>query len=113
MSTTPIIRGKWLQAGTHLDLIGSVAPTMRESDDDCFRISSVFVDTEEAMLKAGDILEPVRNGAFSNVMVAGTLQELCQGAHDGRFYEGEITLFKAVGTALEDLAAASLAFDAC
>lgn len=111
LSTAPLVLGAWLRPGTHVDLIGGFTPAMRESDDECFRRSTVFVDTDEAVLKAGDILQPIRSGAFSADKVAGDLASLCRGLHPGRASPAEITLFKCVGTALEDLAAASLAFD--
>lgn len=112
LSTAPLILGQWLKPGTHLDLIGGFTPAMRESDDECLRRSTVFIDTTEALLKAGDLLTPIANGAFSEQHVAATLEQLCRGQHCGRTDAQEITVFKAVGTALEDLAAASLAFDA-
>lgn len=112
LSTRPLIHGAWLKPGTHLDLIGGFTPFMRESDDECFRISTVFVDTEEAPAKAGDILAPIANGVFSRTSIVADLTALCVGAHPGRKTQEEVTLFKAVGTALEDLAAASLAYDA-
>lgn len=111
LSTVPLVHGAWLRPGTHLDLIGGFTPAMRESDDKCFRVSTVFVDTEEAPMKAGDILAPVENGVFDKDAIAADLAALCRGRHPGRTDASEITLFKAVGTALEDLAAASLAFD--
>jgi ornithine cyclodeaminase len=112
LSTAPLVRGAWLKPGTHLDLIGGFTPEMRESDDDCFRLSTVFVDTDEASMKAGDVLSPIASSAFSKEKIAGDLASLCRGLHGGRKGADEITVFKAVGTALEDLAAASLAFDA-
>lgn len=112
LSTAPIIKGAWLRPGTHLDLIGGFTPTMRESDDDCFIGTSVFVDTEEALMKAGDLLSPIQSGAFDKAMTRATLSQLCRGEHPGRQQRDEVTVFKAVGTALEDLAAASLAYDA-
>lgn len=112
LSTAPLIHGAWLRPGTHVDLIGGFTPAMRESDDECFRVATVFVDTEEAPMKAGDILAPIASGVFSKGAIAADLAALCRGRHPGRTAEREITLFKAVGTALEDLAAASLAFDA-
>jgi len=112
LSTEPLILGQWLSPGTHLDLIGGFTPAMRESDDECLRKGSVFIDTTEALLKAGDILSPISSGAFCEQHVAATLEQLCRGQHAGRTAAEEITVFKAVGTALEDLAAASLAFDA-
>jgi ornithine cyclodeaminase len=111
LSTVPLIKGEWLRRGTHLDLIGSFTPAMRESDAECFRRATVFVDTSEALLKAGDILEAVKVGAFDERKVAANLTQLCRGEHGGRTGVEEITLFKAVGTALEDLASASLVYD--
>lgn len=111
LSTAPLVQGDWLAPGAHLDLIGSFKPTMRESDARCFARATVFVDTDEALAKSGDILEAVREGAFAKESVAATLEALCRGQHAGRREAGEITLFKAVGNALEDLAAASLAYD--
>jgi len=112
LSTAPLIRGEWLRPGTHLDLIGSFTPQMREADAACFARSRVFVDTPEALAKSGDVLEAVQAGAFSDAQLQGTLAELCQGTRPGRSDAAERTLFKSVGTALEDLAAAELVFDA-
>lgn len=112
LSTEPLIKGSWLRAGTHLDLIGGFTPAMRESDDDCFVDTSVFVDTDEALMKAGDLLSPMQSGAFDRASILATLAQLCRREHAGRQSPDEITVFKAVGTALEDLAAASLAYDA-
>ena len=112
LSTQPLIHGNWLQPGVHLDLIGSFSPQMREADADCFRVASVFVDTDEALIKAGDILEAIKEGAFEAAQVAATLEDLCTNRHAGRSSLDEITVYKGVGTALADLAAASLAFDA-
>lgn len=111
LSTAPLIHGEWLKPGTHLDLIGSFTPAMRESDDECLRKGTVFIDTNEALLKAGDLLAPIESGAFSKDQVAATLEQLCRGQHPGRVCADQVTVFKAVGSALEDLAAASLAYD--
>jgi ornithine cyclodeaminase/alanine dehydrogenase-like protein (mu-crystallin family) len=112
LSTAPLIKGEWLRPGVHLDLIGGFTPAMRESDDACFAKSSVFIDTDEAIAKAGDLLSPIAAGVFSREDVRARLDELCTGVHPGRTSADEITVFKAVGTALEDLASASLAYDA-
>jgi len=112
LAAAPLIRGEWLRPGTHLDLIGSFTPQMREADAACFARSRVFVDSAEALLKAGDVLDAISAGAFDATRLQGTLAELCQGAHIGRATAAEITLFKSVGSALEDLAAAELVFDA-
>ena len=111
LSTAPLIQGEWLQPGTHLDLIGSFTPAMRESDGDCLRKATVFSDTPEALMKAGDLLSAIDEGAWSKDQLAATLEQLCRGQHAGRHSDTEITLFKSVGSALEDLAAASLAYD--
>lgn len=111
LSTAPLIQGEWLQPGTHLDLIGGFTPTMRESDDACFTRGTVFIDTNEALMKAGDILDPIASGAWQASQLAATLEDLCRGRHLGRSNPQEITVYKAVGTALEDVAAASLAYD--
>ena len=112
LSTASLIRGEWLKPGAHLDLIGSFTPQMRESDSACFARSRVFVDTPEALTKSGDVLEAIAAGAFDAARLQGTLAELCQGTLAGRASDAEITLFKSVGSALEDLAAAELVFDA-
>jgi ornithine cyclodeaminase len=110
LATAPLVHGAWLRDGAHLDLIGAFTPQMRESDADCFARARVFVDTEEALAKAGDVLEAMRAGAFATDRLQGTLAGLCGGAVAGRRADAEITLFKSVGTALEDLAAADLVF---
>lgn len=112
LSTAPLIRGDWLRPGTHLDLIGSFTPQMREADAACFARSRVFVDTPEALAKAGDVLDAIGASAFDAAQLQGTLAELCRGTCAGRTEATERTLFKSVGSALEDLAAAELVFDA-
>jgi ornithine cyclodeaminase/alanine dehydrogenase-like protein (mu-crystallin family) len=112
LATAALVRGEWLQPGTHLDLIGSFTPQMREADAACFARSRVFVDTAEALAKSGDVLQAIAAGAFTAAQLQGTLADLCRGVRAGRVSDGEITLFKSVGTALEDLAAAELVFDA-
>ena len=112
LATEPLVHGAWLRPGTHLDLIGSFAPAMRESDAECFARSRVFVDTAEALEKSGDLLEAIAAGRFTPAALQGTLAALCRGDVAGRSGDDEITLFKSVGNALEDLAAAELAFEA-
>ena len=112
LSSTALVRGEWLAPGTHLDLIGSFTPLMREADGDCFARSRVFVDTEEALHKSGDILQAVAEGHFNPARLQATLAQLCREQHPGRQQGGDVTVFKAVGTALEDLAAAELALTA-
>lgn len=108
LATEPVIRGEWLRAGSHLDLIGSFTPQMRETDDACFAGARLYVDTPEALQKSGDLLGPMARGVFAPGDVAGTLEALCRGQAAGRRNDAERTVFKSVGTALEDLAAAIL-----
>jgi ornithine cyclodeaminase len=113
LSSSALIRGEWLQPGTHLDLIGSFTPAMCEADATCFARSRVYVDTAEALTKSGDVLRATAAGAFDAQRLAGTLAELCRGTRAGRNDAAQITLFKAVGTALEDLAAAECVWAGC
>jgi ornithine cyclodeaminase len=111
LATEPLVHGSWLQPGSHLDLIGSFTPQMREADDACFAGASVFVDTDEAARKSGDLLGPLSRGVLSAADIRGTLAELCSGRAAGRQSAAERTVFKSAGTALEDLAAAMLVYE--
>ncbi len=108
LATEPVVQGRWLPSGGHLDLIGSFTPTMREADDDCFRHARLFVGTQEALVKSGELLGPMARGVFSASDVQGTLSTLCGGQGSGRLSVSERTVFKSVGSAAEDLAAAML-----
>jgi alanine dehydrogenase len=109
LSAEPLVRGAWLRPGAHVDLVGGYTPRMREADDDAVRRARLYVDTRAGALKeAGDVVDPIRRGVISNADVAGDLFDLCRGTVAGRRTADEITLFKSVGTALEDLAAAML-----
>lgn len=110
LSTEPLILRRFVRPGTHIDLIGGFTPAMRETDDGCFDGTSVFVDTDEAAMKAGDLLSPIQNGVLTPDRIRSDLAGLCRGAHPGRISDDEITVFKAVGTALEDLAAAAMCY---
>lgn len=112
LSTEPVVRGAWLAPNSHLDLIGSFTPAMREADDACFENARVFVDTDEALKKSGDLLVPMAHGILRADDVRGTLTTLAKGVATGRKLEGERTVFKSVGSALEDLAAAVLVYEA-
>jgi ornithine cyclodeaminase len=110
LASTPLVQGEWLQPGTHLDLIGGFRPDMREADDDAVCRARVFIDTPAALEEAGDITQPLAAGILRRDAICGTLAGLCGGEIAGRTAPDEITLFKSVGNALEDLAAASLVY---
>ncbi|MCA0343174.1 ornithine cyclodeaminase family protein [Shinella sp. DD12] len=112
LSTTPLVLGDWLRPGTHVDLIGAFTPTMRESDDQCVAMSDVYTDTGEAAHEAGDLIQPKKTGAIGEDHVKATLSDLVTGRALGRESDASFTLFKAVGTALADLSAATLAYEA-
>jgi alanine dehydrogenase len=110
MSRTALVHGAWLKPGAHLDLVGAYTPEMRECDDEAARRASIFVDTLDGALKeGGDVVLPIRTGVIARTDVRGDLYGLCRGTVAGRTDTQEITLFKSVGTAIEDLAAAQLA----
>lgn len=112
LATAPLVQGAWLRPGNHLDLIGSFTPAMREADDACFAGAGLWVDTEEALVKSGELLGPMARGVFAATDVCGTLATLSRGEADGRRTARERTVFKSVGTALEDLAAAIAVYEA-
>lgn len=111
LAQEPLIRGDWLQPGQHLDLVGGFTPQMREADDAAVERARVYVDTPVALKEAGDIVQPLNNGVLVEKMIAGDLAELAQGRCHGRSFHNQITLFKSVGTAIEDLAGAMLLFE--
>jgi alanine dehydrogenase len=108
LAATPLIEGRWLRPGQHIDLIGAFTPTMREADDAALSCSSIYVDTHSALTESGELVQGLAAGAITAACVLGTLSDLVRG-RGGRRSEDEITLFKSVGCAIEDLAAAELA----
>lgn len=111
LSREPLILGEWLRPGTHLDLIGAFKPEMRETDGAAVARASVFVDTREgALSEGGDLVRAIGEGAFTATDIQADLYDLCRNVHSGRKSLDEITLFKSVGAALEDLAAAIIAY---
>ena len=108
-STVPLVHGARVRPGSHVDLVGAFTPAMRESDDALIAQAAVFVDTRAgALAEAGDLLQAIAAGVFAPERVAAELAELVRGAHAGRPAAHEVTVFKSVGTALADLAAAEL-----
>lgn len=107
-SAEPLVRGDWLRPGTHLDLVGGFRRDMREVDDEAVRRARVVVDTYAgALAEAGDLTQPLARGVIDRAHVRTELAELLREPARGRTGVADITLFKSVGTALEDLAAAA------
>lgn len=110
LSQAPLIEGRWLRPGQHLDLIGAFRPTMREADDEAIRKADLYVDTRAgALVEAGELVQTLAAGVIQPSDIRGELSELTRGLVRGRTSNDAITLFKSVGTAIEDLAAAELA----
>lgn len=113
LAEEPLIHGEWLVAGQHLDLVGAFNERMREADDAALARSRLFVDTRAgALADAGEIIHALAGGAIGPQHLLADLHELCRNAHPGRTGPAEITLFKSVGHALEDLAAAQMVLSA-
>ena len=109
-STEPIVRGAWLREGTHVDLVGAFTPAMREVDEVAVMRAAVVVDDRAgALAEAGDLLQPLAAGVIDRDHIRATLTDLLHGTSRVRTHASDITLFKSVGHALEDLAAATLA----
>lgn len=113
ISREALVLGDWLEPGIHLDLVGAFTPLMRETDAKAVARSTVFIDTlGGAKAEAGDLIQAIDEGAFGWDDVVADLPALCSGAHRGRTSDDEITLFKSVGAAIEDLVAARLTYEA-
>lgn len=112
-SSTPLIFGKWLKPGTHVDTAGAFTPKMRETDDELMQISKIYCDTRTgAMREGGDLAMPLEAGVISPTDILGDLHDLTRGAVAGRKNATDITYFKSVGHALEDLATAIVIHEA-
>jgi ornithine cyclodeaminase/alanine dehydrogenase-like protein (mu-crystallin family) len=112
LSETPLILGAWLKPGQHIDLVGAYKPDMREADDALMLKSKIYVDTPMALKETGDLLIPMTKGILDSNDIRGDLFQLCQKTRKGREKKEEITVFKSVGHALEDLVAAKMVHDA-
>ena len=109
----PLFDGHWLRPGTHLNLVGAFQPHTREVDDETVRRARIVVDTYEgAFAEAGDLLIPMKTGRIDRNHIAADLHELASGKKPGRTSDNEITLFKSLGCAIEDLVAAVIAYEA-
>jgi ornithine cyclodeaminase len=108
-ASEPVLLGDWLSPGAHVNAVGASMPDARELDTRAVARARLFVDSREAaMAEAGDLLVPMGDGAIGPGHVAGDLAELVSGGCVGRSGDDDITLFKSLGLAIEDVAAARL-----
>ena len=113
LSQAPLIDGRWLRPGQHLDLIGAFRPNMREVDDLTLTRGEIYVDTRAgALVEAGELVQSLAAGVIQPSDIRAELSELVREEVAGRSSPEAITLFKSVGTAIEDLAAAELGVEA-
>ncbi len=107
----PVLRREWLKPGTHVNAVGSSIPTTRELDTATVAACSLFVDRRESTVnEAGDYLFPLEEGAIGPDHIKAELGEVLTGAHPGRTSPDELTVFKSLGLAVEDLAAAEFLY---
>jgi alanine dehydrogenase len=104
-STTPVLQGEWLSPGTHVNAVGATRPEWRELDDETLRRARLFVDSREAAAReSGDVIAAGR--------VPAEIGEVIAGAQPGRMAADDVTLFKSVGVAVEDVVSADLVYQA-
>eukprot|EP01120_Amphizonella_sp_Union-15-10_P017313 TRINITY_DN9584_c0_g1_i1.p1 TRINITY_DN9584_c0_g1~~TRINITY_DN9584_c0_g1_i1.p1 ORF type:complete len:341 (+),score=55.10 TRINITY_DN9584_c0_g1_i1:218-1240(+) len=103
-ATEPIVRRKYLKSGVHINAVGAHTPTTRELDSETMKIATLFADKKESLFKeAGDFLIPKSEGVIDESNVAGEISDLVLGKLKGREFKDEVTVFKSLGLALEDL----------
>jgi alanine dehydrogenase len=109
-SREPVVRSEWIGDGTHICAVGACRPDQREMDTAVVKRARVFVDSRTgAFAEAGDVVIPINEGAFGREHIAGELGELAAGTVAGRQNRNQVTIFKSLGMAVEDVAAAQLA----
>ncbi|MFS4492559.1 ornithine cyclodeaminase family protein [Maribacter sp. 2308TA10-17] len=111
LSKIPLVLGKSLREGQHIDLVGTYRQDMREADDEVIQRTAVFVDSLGGRKESGDIFIPLKKGILKEDDIKGDLFSLCSKKTNSRMDDKEITLFKSVGHALEDLVAASYYYE--
>jgi ornithine cyclodeaminase len=110
-STTPVVRRDWIASGAHICAVGACRPDMREMDTALVAAGRLFVDSRAgALVEAGDLVIPIAEGHLGADDIAGEVGEVLAGRVPGRQTADEITIFKSLGMAIEDVAAADLAY---
>lgn len=111
-SDAPVLEGKWLSSGAHINAVGAARPEWRELDTEAVAASRLFVDSRAAaVVEAGDIVGPMREGAMGGGHIRAEIGEVFAGVHPGRTGPSEITLFKSLGLAVEDVATARFVYE--
>jgi ornithine cyclodeaminase len=106
-ASEPVLKGAWLRPGTHVNVVGSSSPVQREVDTDAVRRSRVYTDrVESAVNEAGDLMIPMKEGAITEKHILGEIGQILTKQIQGRRSADEITMFKSLGLAIEDLACA-------
>ena len=108
LAEQPLIKGAWLKAACHLDLVGSFKPTMREADDECLRHAFIAVDTHGALKDSGDLIDPLATGVIAKERISLLSGLLAENPATPRPHK---TVFKSVGVALADLAVAEQLYE--
>ena len=112
LTQRPLILGDWIKPGQHLDLVGAFTPDMAEADSQAIAMSKIVVDTYEgALSESGELINALKEGRIEKKHILSDLRELVMEEKNIRNDSNDITLFKSVGTALEDLAAAQLVIE--
>lgn len=113
LATAPLVHGAWLAPGTHVDLVGAFKAHMRETDDAAMQRADLIVvdDRTAALAEGGDVVQALASGAIGMDRVVAELRDFARGVHPGRTRDDAVTVFKSVGFALEDLAAANAVYD--
>jgi ornithine cyclodeaminase/alanine dehydrogenase-like protein (mu-crystallin family) len=110
-SIKPAIVSEWVDAGAHVIAIGACRPSQREIDPQLVARAALFTDSRAAILKeSGDVIQSIREGLFAEDHVLAELGEVVNGSKPGRTSDRQITLFKSLGLAIEDLTAADLVY---
>lgn len=111
-SPTPVLEGRWLKPGTHLNLVGAFTPTTREADSEAIRRARLFVEIREfALREAGELLIPIAQGELTADHIAGEIADVIRGSVSGRRSPEEITAYKSLGNVAQDLATAAYAHE--
>ncbi|MEK3942014.1 ornithine cyclodeaminase family protein [Paenibacillus sp. FSL H3-0310] len=111
-STEPVLKGEWLKPGVHINAVGACRPNDRELDSETVQLAKLYVDRlESAQNESGDYLIPLNEGKITADHIVGEIGELISGTIEGRRSAADITLFKGLGLAIEDLAAANFIYN--